>query len=508
MKMKFRKLFIFSMIILILIQAGCTVIETNTDTDTDTTSVSSNTEELSGNTSPGNNSLVWYMPGYRQEPDLNIVLGEVNKILSDKIGAVLDLHIFESDEDYVRTVNTALAAKYPVDIVLTSYGLVDYYENALAGNFTKLDSYLRKYPALKDNGYKNYIDNLMVKGYVYGIPAQKLTAHNWGFIFRKDLIQKYNMDLSEISSIESIEPYLEIIRINEPQVIPLAVAGMDSPFKILGWNYIVGESVPGALYPDNRDNYIINQFTAPESIEYYRMIRRWYINGYTLKDASDMRDINELLKSGRFFAAAQYLTPGKDAEISESTDIRWVQADITAPVMSNSDLMDAVLAIPAGSKNREKAFLLIELLHTDADFKNLLDHGIENIHYTKVSENIISQVNTENPGYYPRFSDKFGNFFLSFLTEKEDPLRHEQILEYNNKSTMFGNLGFEFDKSSVAPQISACSNVVSAYCNILFTGSGDVDSTVKQFERELIVAGVEDLITEMQNQYNAWRNSR
>lgn len=511
MRKQFGRLFLYIMILVFSFNlSGCSEFENGIDITGENIVYSESGSETSvRNTEPaGKGALVWYMYGTRQEPDLPHVLEEANKILLNKINTTLDLQIFPTEDEYVQKVNAALSSNAPVDIVFSSRDLLDYHANSLAGNFKKLDIYLLKYPALRDILGSKHLDFFRIEGDLYGIPAMEKSAHNLGILLRKDLVRKYNMNLDEITTLESLEPFLEIIRVNELQVIPLAVAGMDFSFGLTDWDFIIDKTVPGALYPDNRSNRIVNQFMTSESIEYYKLMRRWSINGYMHRDAVTLQDTMELLKSNRYFAAIQTLTPGADVEISESTGIGWVQVDMTEPVTANGDIMDAILAIPSGSKNAEKAFLFIELLYTDSSLKNLLDHGIENVHYKMVNDNTISYTDPQNSGYKPGFGNKFGNMFISFISDRENPLKYEKILEYNENSMVLNSLGFAFDHKDTDFLISACRNVVNAYGSILFTGSGDVDSTVEQFSRELRVAGVDDLLTEMQHQYDTWRSSK
>lgn len=509
MKGKFGCNLLFALLLVIgLIPTGCAVIELGINkTETDATfSVSTSLPDkvLSNST----NKVTWYMPANRKKADIPSVLNEVNKILQDKIDITLYLQVFSTEEEYMQEVNTALAANEPVDIVFSSKGLVDYHINSITGNFKKLNPYLRKYPTLNNILDKDFLDYYAVDGEIYGIPAMKTKAHNRGFLLRKDLVHKYDMDLDKITTLESIEPFLEIIRKNELRVIPLAVTGLDASFGLLDWDVICEGNIPGALYPNNRSTVIVNQFLEPESIEYYKLMRRWSINGYMHKDAASMQNIMEILKSQKYFAVIQPLTPGRDNEISEMTGNGWVQVDITEPIMTNNDLLDAILAIPSSSKNPEKAFRFIEMLYTDSNLKNLLDHGIENVHYNMVKENVISLIDPQNSDYNPGFSGKFGNMFLSFISDKDDPIKYEKILKYNIDSTVLDSLGFVFDRSDMRPQIAACESVARAYLNMLLTGSCDVDPTIEQFGRELRAAGIDDLLSEMQDQYNAWVHPR
>jgi len=455
-------------------------------------------------------TLTWYLVGNRQEPDTPKVLEEVNKYLKDKLNVALDLHVFGWGDEYDQKVNTALAAREPIDIVFTANWAANYNVNAASGYFTELNGYLEKYPAIKDILGEDFLNGSAINGKNYGLPTNKEKVHSWGWLLRKDLVEKYNMDIQSIEHepIEAIEPFLKTIKEKEPEITPLCIATMDAPFQLLDWNRISDDDVPGALYPDNRDYTIVNHFLAPESIKHYKLMRDWMNKGYVHPDAATMQNQVELMKSGKYFAASQSLKPGKDAEMTASTGIEWVQVEVSRPVMTNRETTGALLAIPAASKNPEKAFLFIEKLYTDKHLKNLLNYGIENVHYKKISDNVIELIDPQNSGYNPGHGWKFGDQFKDYLMSNEDPQKWEKFLQFNEKGLVLNNVGFVFDKTNVETRISSCKNVVQAYYKQLFTGSVEVEPTVEKFAKELKAAGVDELIAEMQRQLDKWRNSK
>ncbi len=448
--------------------------------------------------------LTWYMVGNHTQLDLPAVMQQVNTIVKEKLNITLKLNVFAAGDEYDMKTNTALAAGEPIDIVFTANWNANYNINASSGYFTELNGYLDKYPAIRNILGEEFLNASAINGKNYAVPTNKEKVHHWGYLLRKDLVTKYNMDLSKITSTESLEPFLQTIWENERQITPLAIATMDAPFQVLDWDRISDDDVPGALYPDNGSSRIINHFLAPESIDLYHLMRSWYNKGYIHQDADTMQSQLEQMRSGKFFAASQSLKPGKDAEISANTGYEWVQVDITRPMMSNREATGAMLAIPVKSENPERAFRFIELLYTDRELSNLLKFGIEDVHYNKVSENIIQLTDRAYTGYNPGYTWCFGDQFKDYILDTEDPLKWDRFLIYNNRGLVLDSLGFVFDKTNVEAQASACKNVVQAYYRQLFTGSADVEKTVRQFEKELKAAGVGDLIDEMQKQYDAW----
>lgn len=491
---------ILLILMLTLALCGCTLtLQTAVETEVSPTPTPPPTDLQTGTV-----ELTWYMAGNPSQPDLPMVLERVNVILKDKIDATLNLQVFTSGDEYDIQANTALAAGEPVDIIFTANWIANYNINAASGYFTELNGYLEKYPSIRYIVGEDFLNGSAINGKIYAVPANKEKAHHWGYLLRKDLVAKYGMDISKITSIESIEPYLKTIWENERQITPLCIAAMDSPFQILDWDHISDDDVPGALYPDNGSTKIINQFLAPESIELYHLLRSWYIRGYIHQNADQMQNQLEAMKSGKYFAAPQSLKPGKDAEISAYTGYDWVQVDITQPVRSNREATGALLAIPVASRNPERAFRFIELLYTDKELINLLKFGIEDVHYRKVDENRIERIDPLRSGYNPGYTWAFGDQFKDYIMENEAPEKWDQFLRYNNRSLILNSFGFVFDKTNVESQALACKNVVQAYYRLLFSGSAEVEPTIRQFEKELKAAGVNDLLAEMQKQYDEW----
>lgn len=449
-------------------------------------------------------TLTWMLVGPGQEPETDKICAEANKYLKDKLNVNIDLQVFGYGDAYNQKVNTMLAAGDPFDICFTASWAADLRTNANSGYFKQLDDYLKDSPVRQVVG-DDFLNGVKINGKTFAVPCNKEKVHNWGFLLKKDLTDKYQVDVKSIKKMEDLEPYFEKIKKNEKGVIPLLSVQAEAPFKLLDWDNFSDDSIPGAVYPDNRDTKVINQFTAPESITHYKKMREYFQKGYLSPDAATMENFNDQLKTGKYFACVQSLKPGKDAEMKGSTNgIDWVQVDITKPVMSNRETGGSLLAIPTASKNPDKAWKFIEMLYTDKFLNNLFVYGIEGQHYQKVSDNVVKLLGGDKSGYKAGNGWRFGDQFKNYLMDNEDPQKWTKFEEFNKAGLPLKSLGFAFDKSKVDTQASACKNVVEAYYKQLFTGSVDIDSTVKKMDKDLKDAGVDKLIQEMQAQYDAW----
>ncbi len=460
-------------------------------------------EEPAASTVPADTvELTMTLVGNKQETDTDLVMEEINKYLADKLNIKLNLQVFGWGDPYEQKVNTMLSSGEPFDICFTANWAANYYKNAAAGYFLKLNDYLTKYPAIYEVAGKDFVNGSALEGVNYAVPTHKETVHNWGYLLQKSIVEKYGIDISTIKTMEDLEPWFEKVK---GDLTPLLIVGGDSPFQFLDWDRISDDNVPGALYPDNRDNTIINHFMAPESIDMYKKLRDYYKKGYIASDAATMENTAEQMKTAKYFAVESSLKPGKDAEMTGSTGVEWVQVDITKPVMSNRETTGAMLAIPAASKNPERAFQFIEMLYTDDTLRNLLNFGIKETHYKVNADGRITQTQEGLDRYNMGPGWRYGDQFKDLLLDNEDPDKWIEFGKYNEAGLVMNSLGFVFSDVNVSTESSACKTVYGTYYKELLCGAVDVDPTIAKYESELKASGVDALIAEMQTQYDAWR---
>lgn len=449
--------------------------------------------------------LNWYLVGPGQEPDTDAVVAKINEYLKGKLNVEIKLTVLAYGDTYNNKVNTMLAAGDPIDICFTAGWAADIKLNSANGYFTELDSYLKKDPTIINVVGKDFMNGIKIGGKTYAVPCNKEQVHNWGFLLMKDLVDKYKVDTASIKKMSDLEPWFDKIKAGEPGVTPLLTVEQEAPFKLLDWDTFSDDSIPGALYSDNRDTKVINQWLAPESLEYYKTMADYAKKGYISADAATMTNFNDQLKTGKYFSCVQQLKPGKDAEMKGSTGgIDWVQVDITPVVMSNRDASGgALLAIPKASKNKDMAFKFITMLYTDKELVNTLVYGIKDVHYKMASDNVVTLL--DSPKAYKAGNGwRFGNQFNNYLMDNEDPNKWVKFKEYNKKGLILNSLGFSFDRTPVDAQCAACKSVVEKYYKQLFAGATDVDGTVKKMSDELNAAKVDDVLKEMQTQYDKW----
>lgn len=451
--------------------------------------------------------LTWYFVGNGQQEDVKLIEEEVNKYLKDKINATLKLQCYQWGAEYDDKLRQMIASRQEFDICFTAAWLNNYMQNAVKGAFVPLndskDLFGKYAPKTKALLGEDFLAGSQIDGINYGIPANKEKAHSWGFIIKKDLADKYGFDLSTIKTLQDLEPMLKVIKEKEPNVYGLEALDGESPIKLLDWDVVGDDKCPGVVYNDSKDLKVFNEFEAAETMELLKTMRKFYKAGYIRKDAATVTDYNADEAAGKIFAATKSLKPGKDAEMSLTHGFEWSQVYITPPVISSRDTMGSLQAVSSTSKHPELALQFLELFNTDPYLNNLINYGIVDKHYVKVSDNII-KAGPDQAKYNPGIGWVLGNQFINYLYESEDPKKWEQFEEFNKEAIGTKTLGFNFDPSPVKNEIAAINNLWDKYVPALETGSIDPEVNVPKFNQELKDAGIDKVIAEKQKQLSEW----
>ncbi len=449
--------------------------------------------------------LTWYFIGNGQQEDVKLIEEEANKYLKDKINATLKLQCYAWGAEYDDKLKQMIASRQPFDICFTSNWANNYQQNAVKGAFLPLNELMDKYaPKTKALLGADFLSGSQIDGINYAIPANKEKAHSWGFIIKQDLVDKYGFDLSTVKKLEDLEPMLKVIKEKETGVYGLEALDGESPYKLMDWDTIGDDKCPGVLYNDTTDFKVINEFETPEAMAMFKTIRKFYQAGYIRQDAATVTDYNADEAAGKIFAATKSLKPGKDAEMSLTHGFKWTQVYITPPVISNRETTGSMQAISSTSPNPERAMMFLELFNTDPYLNNLINYGIEGKHYVKVSDN-VKKAGPDVAKYNPGTGWMFGNQFLNFLDESEDPKKWELFEKFNADAKGTKSLGFVFDSTPVKNEIAAVQNAWDKYVPALETGSIDPEQNLPKFLGELKAAGIDKVIAEKQKQLDEWR---
>ncbi|WP_310225110.1 ABC transporter substrate-binding protein [Paenibacillus qinlingensis] len=434
------------------------------------------------------------------------VLTEINKILQAKINATLEIQFIEAAA-YAEKTKLMIAAGEDFDIMFTAPGY-NFYDNVAKGAFIPMDELLTKY-ASKAYGQipPNFWNAMKVNNKVYGFPNYQIAARQSVISFRKDMVDKYGIDVNAIKKMEDLEPALAKMKAGEADKFifngpGLTLTGIDI------MNYMKLETLgqdgsPGAIESVGSDFKVINQYEHPAFVNLVKLMKSWSEKGYLNKDLALVKDPTELMKTGKILSyGLTTYKPGIEAETKARYNYDSVFANLSEPFVTTNSVNATMQAISRTSKNPDRAMMFLELMNTDKQLYNMVLYGLEGKNYKKTGENTIELI--PDSGYATNVAWMLGNQLNAYLlpgVAADIPQKTDQL----NKSAKASRImGFSFDAEPVKAELAQAKTITDKYIQGLAYGMMDVDSTLATMNKELKAAGMDKIIAEKQKQLDAW----
>ncbi|MGO4273980.1 ABC transporter substrate-binding protein, partial [Paenibacillus sp. TAF58] len=327
-----------------------------------------------------------------------------------------------------------------------------------------------------------------------------------GVLMRKDLVEKYKINVAAIKTIDDLDQVYKTIKDNEPTIVPLG-AGLSVPSDFYVWYDKLGDRL-GVLPGYDNGLKVVNLFETKEYEDYLNKARSWAKAGYINKDAATTQaNASDLLKADKAFSYFIGLRPG-----NLESEIRANGKELVfAPLMPNiyattSSTQSGLWTISANSTNPERAMMLMNLMYTDKDLANLFIYGIEGKHYVKVSDNAIDYpagIDSKTVGYSIQ-SWIYTNPSIAYLMKSDLKEMWKLTAEANQKAIKSKALGFTFNSEPVKNEVIALKNVTDQYAKGLESGTLDPADKLPEFRAKLKAAGIDKVIAEKQKQLDAW----
>jgi putative aldouronate transport system substrate-binding protein len=438
--------------------------------------------------------------------ELNVVQDAINKISLQKINATVKLTPI-SFGNWEQQVNLMLSSNEKLDLMVVTSNL---YSNLVAkGQVVPLDQMLEKQgQGIKKSMDAAYLNAAKISGKIYAVPTIRDFAANNGLTMRKDLVEKYQIDVTKIKTLDDVEATLKLIKSKEPNLNPLIPGNIGRTMLDSYRTFdMLGDSL-GVLPQFDNNLKVVNLYETQDYAQFVKKMRSWYTSGLIMKDSATNKTSQfDLLKSDRGFSYFSNMKPGFEQQESKSSGVPVVVANLLQPVSTTTNVTSIMWGIPVNSKTPEKAMEFLNLMYTDKDIINLLDWGVEGKHYVVKEGNVIDYpqgVDAKTSGYSMNMGYLFGNQFLSYVFNGDDPKIWERMDEFNKSALKSKALGFTFDASNVKAEYAAVSNVVTQYKLPLETGSVDPETILPEFISKLKAAGIEKIIAEKQKQLDEW----
>lgn len=452
--------------------------------------------------------LQWYVIGNGRQDDTELVETEVNKYLKEKINATLKLNTLTWGDDFEQKMAVKIAAGEQFDITFTSSWALNYRNYASMSAFKDITGMLDTYaPKTKALLGENMLKGAEVNGKIYALPSfSKDMPSSYGVLLNKKLVNKFKINTNKIKKLEDLEAAFKTIKAKQPKVIdfyPFDQYGDNGIYDVLNYDNLNGNYSVGSVKRDGTSTTVVNSYETQEAKALFSLMNKWYKSGYINKSATaDESYFNS--NSSNIFAFNSNLYPSKCTSILESKGLDMIPISLNSVILNTQGVTSSMQAISATSKNPERALMFLELVNTDEKLSNLINYGIEGIHYKKAGEKTISQISSAYERYNPGTSWLFGNSFIPYSFEGSPVISEKAANEYVKSAIPSPLLGFSFDSEPVSTQIEKLDSIVKKYYSNLCLGKTDPSVYLPKMNKELKNAGLQKVLTEMQKQVDTF----
>jgi len=458
-------------------------------------------------------NLIYYTLG-EPDKDLQLVNDKINEILAKKIGVTIT-YVKVGWQEYEKRLNTMISAGTPFDVAFAS----DFTAYAKRGAWLRLDNYL----STVGKDMYDIIDPVfwqgvrMDDGGIYGIPTNKELAVRQQWTYPDELIKKYDIDISNYNTLESLDPLLQMIKLQEPDYLPMML-DKDSQnfFALYGYEYVIDKKLPLMVQSLDPNSQVVSIFETKKARQVLDTLRHYYKEGYINEDAA-LRENQELERGLKVFWKASEGGPLAENTWSKFRGYKVMAHPVTPELVTTEGLRGGIMAVSSGTKHPVESVKFLNLLNTDPELRNLFNYGIEGVHYTLDDRDQVVPIPPKDesgnaiPGASPNYAGVTytqGNWFILNTVGGQfpDPLnKWDQFRSSNARVVKSSMLGFTPDLSMMPVQMQNIEMVWQKYYPSLMTGSVDVNTELPKFNQELKQAGLDKVKAEVQKQLNAWR---
>jgi putative aldouronate transport system substrate-binding protein len=430
---------------------------------------------------------------------------------------------FMSWSDYQTMYSLVLAGGEDVDLIFTAPWCYMYNEAAKGSFYELTTDFITKYmPLTSKYQAPESWDETTIAGKTIAVSSNVAQPMGKIVAVRQDLMEKYGM--SELKTWEDYKKFMLTIAEKEtPESGIYALAAATDNNEL--WD-VYRQQTDTFLALDS--SYMDMMYEYKGSAPAKEAIKLAYEYDSFRQYAKDMKEMADAgcwsrsaltntvtdddafgnLQGASIAWNASVFTYMDQAEKTEG--VKCMAYDLTtdhlvsAEAYSNNDM-----AITAGSKNPERAAMVLDMIKFDTYLNRLLILGIEGQNYS-----------IDDKGQYTELDKAadFAAFAISAswaikngnLSEAGVPEREKVITNaWQERVTMNPTVTFVFDDTNVKSYVNSVTTVLTDYVPMLELGLVEnVDTTIDEMLTKCYDSGLQEIYDEFYKQYEAWLATR
>lgn len=318
-----------------------------------------------------------------------------------------------------------------LDIFLVR-GYDNYYKLANEGKLTALDEKLaNEAKALKSSIHSTLFTAAKVNNKTYGVPVNNAIGEYTYLVFDKELLEQHKVDPNTIHTIEDLQGYLELIKTNNPDVVPLKNTNPSTSI-----NFLSNDGFPAMI---NSAKEVVESYENKSLLSFLSVIARYNALGYLGEADSDD-------ESARY---AVRIESGNIDEIDkrlEDTDCEYSYSLYSNPIATNENTIDNIFCVSKYVVSNEltDVMKILTAINTDVQLMNILTYGVENEHYILTDDGQVDRLNNN----YMIDPNNAGNCFITYTLKNENPDKWTNAIKQNQDAIVSPSLGYTIGLTS------------------------------------------------------------
>ena len=445
------------------------------------------------------------------QPDEERIEQKINEILEPELNAKLDIVVLPW-ASASQQLQLMLSGDEKIDVFYTQATNAVQYMNA--GQIVDMSELIDKYGTNIKQIYGEDIAKInQIDGFVYGVPNQIERGSIPAVFMRKDLVEKYNIDTTQIKEPKDLENIFATVKAGEPDMTMLySINDGDTPVtRLFRGDNLSDNNYLGVLMDQTNSTKLENFFATDWFKDTTTMLYNWYQKGYISQDAgTNTENWRTVCKAGNLFSLFFAYHPGTPVEFESSTGYDFeIVPFYNEPIINSSSYNGVTFSIAQNSENPEKTMEVLDYIYGSSEIMNLLNWGEQDKDYVIEDAdngviNFPEGITSDNAGYNLNLGWELPNQFIAYKWTGSDPKLWEKMEEFNGSAKSSKAVGFLFDSSNYSSEIAALSNIVKQYSGALYSGSGDPDELIPELLEALDDAGINEVIQAKQEQLDAF----
>ncbi|ALV21418.1 ABC transporter substrate-binding protein [Carnobacterium antarcticum] len=462
-------------------------------------------ESENKNSGGDKDTVLMYQVGVAPE-NLDELMEIANKRIEDEVGVRLKIQ-YIGWGDYEKKMNVITSSGENYDIAFAQ----DYLNNAQKGAYADLTELAQKYaPETMEQIDEAYITGNTIDGKLYAIPVNANVYAQQMFTFNPTFLDKYDMNISKVETLEDLEPFLQTVKDNESGVVPLTAGS--------GWriekdlDYLIGNNVPLGIDLNGDPKKLINPYEEGDSLlPLLDTMHDYYTKGFVPADAATSQTAYNT-DEDTWFVRQETQGPYDygDYLLQRITGKEITSRPFSKAAKTVAQARMANFVISNNSKKKEESMKVLNLLNSDPELLNGLVYGVEGRNWEKTDEEgrirLLDGYSDPKSGYMSAWN--LANNAILYIDEKvtDEQIEHrDKSIEEAEESPL---LGFNFVTDNVKTEITNVNNVAAQYTAGLQTGSVDPKKVVPEYLEKLKEAGLDKIQEEAQKQFDEFNANK